>query len=81
MHKGEVFQGRHAENAPDIIVDPCDGFDMKAKLGPGPLFEQGPRNGMHTYENAMLLVGENLRQIAEADDIAQVGRRAARHVL
>ncbi|KPK65649.1 MAG: hypothetical protein AMK73_02345 [Planctomycetes bacterium SM23_32] len=81
MKKEELFEGPHADAAPDILVDPCDGYDLKAKLGAGHLFEKGPRTGMHTYENAMLLVGRNLSGIAAAGNIAEVGRLAAKHVL
>jgi predicted AlkP superfamily phosphohydrolase/phosphomutase len=81
MKREEVFHGPHLERAPDIVVDPCDGYDLKSKLGSGHLFEKGPRTGMHTYDDAMLLVGGNLRALAGAEDIAEVGRLAARHVL
>ncbi len=81
MKKEEVFTGPHADAAPDIIVDPCNGYDLKAKLGAGHLFEKGPRSGMHTYDDAMLLVGKDLSSIGDAGNIADVGRLAAKHVL
>jgi predicted AlkP superfamily phosphohydrolase/phosphomutase len=81
MKREEIFAGPHADAAPDILVDPCDGYDLKAKLEAGPMFEKGPRSGMHTYDNAMLLVGRELSGIAEADNIAEVGRRVARYIL
>jgi len=81
MKKEEVFKGPHLDAAPDIIVDPCNGYDLKAKLGAGHLFEKGPRSGMHTYDDAMLLVGRDVSSIAAADSIAEVGRLTAKHVL
>jgi predicted AlkP superfamily phosphohydrolase/phosphomutase len=81
MRKEEVFEGPQADSAPDIIIDPCDGYDLKAKLGVGHLFEKGPRSGMHTYEDAMLLTGRELRSIAGAQNIMEVGRRLADYVL
>ncbi len=81
MKKEEVFSGPCADAAPDIVIDPCDGYDLKAKLGAGHLFEKGPRTGMHTYADAMLLTGPNLKSIARAESITDVGRLAARHVL
>jgi predicted AlkP superfamily phosphohydrolase/phosphomutase len=81
MRKEEVFEGPHTEQAPDIVIDPCNGYDLKAKLGAGHMFEKGPRSGMHTYDDAMLLTGRNLRSIAAAEDIADVGRLVAKHVL
>lgn len=81
MKKEEVFSGPHADAAPDIIVDPCDGYDLKARLGAGHLFEKGPRSGMHTYEDAMLLTGSGLRAIQKAQNITDVGRLIAKRVL
>ncbi|MFO7958133.1 MAG: alkaline phosphatase family protein [Candidatus Brocadiia bacterium] len=81
MKKEEVFKGPHVDDAPDIIVDPCDGYDLKAKLGVGHLFEKGPRSGMHTYEDAMLLTGSGLRDVSKAETITEVGRLIAKRVL
>ncbi len=81
MKREEVFSGPYAEQGPDIIIDPCDGYDLKAKLGAGHMFEKGPRTGMHTYGDAMLLTGSNLRSISKAEDIAEVGARVAKYVL
>jgi len=81
MKKEEVFKGPHMDAAPDIIIDPCNGYDLKAKLGAGHIFEKGPRTGMHTYDDAMLLAGRDLSSIAAAEDIREVGRRLAKYVL
>ncbi len=81
MRKEEVFDGPFADDAPDIVIDPCNGYDLKAKLGAGHLFEKGPRSGMHTYDDAMLLTGRNLRGVARAGDISEVGRLVAKHAL
>ena len=81
MAKEEVFDGSHADDAPDIIIDPSNGYDLKARLGAGPLFEKGPRNGMHTYDDAMLLTGADLTSIARADSITDVGRLSAKYIL
>ncbi len=81
MKKEEVFEGPFLAQAPDIVVDPCDGYDLKAKLGVGHLFEKGPRTGMHTYEDAMLLTGGALEGISTAENITEVGRLIADRVL
>jgi predicted AlkP superfamily phosphohydrolase/phosphomutase len=54
--KGEdVFEGPHTEIAPDLVVIPADGFDLKASFGgDGDVFTTGPRNGMHKFDNACL---------------------------
>jgi len=81
MKKEEVFKGAHTDDAPDIIIDPSNGYDLKAKLGVGHLFEKGPRSGMHTYSDAMLLTGTGLRDVGKADSITEVGRLIAKRVL
>ncbi|MCD6416948.1 MAG: alkaline phosphatase family protein [Planctomycetes bacterium] len=81
MKKEEVFEGPYLDRAPDIIIDPCNGYDLKAKLGVGHLFEKGPRTGMHTYEDALLLTGARLRDISKARNIMEVGRFTADRIL
>jgi hypothetical protein len=36
---------------------------------------------MHTYEDAMLLTGRNLRDVGKAENITDVGRLVAKHAL
>jgi len=81
MKREEIFSGPHVDRAPDIVIDPCDGYDLKAKLGAGHLFEKGPRTGMHTYGDAMLLTGRDLVSISRAESIQDVGRLAAKFLL
>ena len=81
MRREEAFQGPYAHMGPDIIIDPNDGYDLKAKLGDGELFERGVLNGMHTYHDAMLLTSKGLAEVAQAEDVPQVGARLARHLL
>ncbi|MFA9516100.1 alkaline phosphatase family protein [Halopenitus sp. H-Gu1] len=51
----EAFEGDHTEIAPDLVVIPADGFDLKASFGSDKeVFSEGPRNGMHKFENACL---------------------------
>ncbi len=54
--KGEdAFSGSNTEIAPDLVVIPTDGFDLKAGFGgKDAVFTTGPRNGMHKFENACL---------------------------
>lgn len=81
MKKEEVFSGPCMDRAPDIVIDPCDGYDLKAKLGAGHLFEKGPRTGMHTFHDAMLLTGPDLVSISSAETITDVGRLTAKFLL
>jgi len=55
----EVFDGDHDEIAPDLVAIPNHGFDLKAGFSePGDVFRHGPRNGMHSFENATLVVDD-----------------------
>tara|TARA_A100001037_G_scaffold305549_1_gene346145 strand:- start:4808 stop:6151 length:1344 start_codon:yes stop_codon:yes gene_type:complete len=69
----DVFTGDHVGIAPDLVALPNDGFDLKAGFGEmEDVFGKGPRNGMHTFENALLIIdrpgmeieGSNLYNIA-----------------
>jgi len=54
LKKEDAVFGPYLDNAPDIIIDPHDGYDLKAGLKKSLIFETGPLSGMHTYYDAML---------------------------
>ena len=71
--KEDAFRGAHDEIAPDLVVIPNDGFDLKSGFrGGDAVFDTGPRNGMHSFENACLFVDDDGAKIEDADlyDIA-----------
>ena len=71
--KEEVFRGEHDDIAPDLVVVPNHGFDLKAGFkGHDDVFGVGPRNGMHSFDNACLFVDHEGTRITDADlyDIA-----------
>ena len=69
----EVFDGQETEIAPDLVIIPADGYDLKAgfteKDG---VFSTGPRNGMHKFENACLFSTDETLDLTDVDlfDIA-----------
>ncbi|SDJ62700.1 Predicted phosphohydrolase or phosphomutase, AlkP superfamily [Halovenus aranensis] len=68
----EVFDGPHTEIAPDVVVVPADGFDLKAGFDDGDeIFAKEARNGMHKFGNACLYSTADL-SLADVDlyDIA-----------
>ena len=79
MTRQEAFSGPHLERAPDIVIDPCNGYDLKARMGEGELFGRGVINGMHTYDDAMLLASKGLGGLAQAGSITEAGALLARH--
>ncbi|WP_181691690.1 alkaline phosphatase family protein [Natronomonas sp. LN261] len=71
--KEDAFRGEHDEIAPDLVVIPNDGFDLKSGFRGGEsVFDVGPRNGMHSFENACLFVDDADATVEDADlyDIA-----------
>ncbi|MFC7075635.1 alkaline phosphatase family protein [Haloarcula halophila] len=71
--KEDAFRGDHEDIAPDLVVVPNHGFDLKAGFkGSEDVFGVGPRNGMHSFDNATLLVEDDDARINDADlyDIA-----------
>ena len=66
-----AFDGDPQGSAPDLIAIPRDGYDLKAGFDTSaPIFDTGPRNGMHTFENATLIVDEPVSIPADPDLLA-----------
>ncbi len=72
--KEEAFSGPHDDIGPDLVTIPNDGFDLKSGFsGHDEVFDTGPRNGMHAFDEATLLIDDpDLTVPAETDllDIA-----------
>ncbi len=55
----DTFYGDHTDIAPDLVAIPEHGFDLKAGFkGHDAVFDTGPRNGMHSFDNATLIVDD-----------------------
>ena len=67
--KGEtVFDGDHDAIAPDLVVIPTDGFDLKSGFsGKDAVFTEGPRNGMHKFENSLLYATDPNLDLSDAN--------------
>ncbi len=57
--KDELYSGPNFEIAPDIVINPVDGYDPKGAFGKKTLSGKGPIVGMHTYDNAMLFAQDH----------------------
>jgi len=72
--KEDAFRGDHADIAPDLVVVPNHGFDLKSgfKGNKNPFVDFGARNGMHSFDNATLAIDDEDARIADVDlyDIA-----------
>ena len=64
-----MFRGDHDAIAPDLVVIPHEGFDLKSGFRPhDAVFDpDGPRTGMHTFENAALFIDHPDAKVEDAD--------------
>ncbi len=61
--KEDIYEGPWIDLAPDIVINPVDGYDPKGAFGKQALMGTSPVVGMHTYDNAMLFVeGKSIRE-------------------
>jgi len=68
VEREAAFRGDHVDIAPDLVAIPSNGFDLKAGFkGHDAVFDVGPRNGMHTFANATLLVDDPDADVAGSD--------------
>ncbi|MES3161935.1 MAG: alkaline phosphatase family protein [Halorubrum sp.] len=69
VERETAFRGDHDEIAPDLVAVPNPGFDLKAGFRPRDrIFDpDGPRTGMHTFENAGLFVDHPAATVEDAD--------------
>ena len=67
--KGEdAFNGDQTAIAPDLVVIPTDGYDLKAGFKQkADIFSKGPRNGMHKFENACLFSTSDELDLSDAN--------------
>jgi predicted AlkP superfamily phosphohydrolase/phosphomutase len=69
----KAFRGDHDDIAPDLVVIPNHGFDLKSGFkGGDDVFTTGPRNGMHSFDNACLFIDDEDATVSDSDlyDIA-----------
>ncbi|WP_255191866.1 alkaline phosphatase family protein [Natronobeatus ordinarius] len=73
VEKEDAFRGDHDEIAPDLVAIPAKGFDLKSGFkADSEVFDTGPRNGMHSFDDTALFVDDPDASIGDADllDIA-----------
>ena len=52
----ELYEGPHAVRAPDLVIEPENGFDLKASLTASDIFSVGHQTGMHTLHDAFVFI-------------------------
>ncbi len=58
FRKEEIYQGACSNQAPDIVLIPNKGFNLKASLKANELYEKSLFTGKHTQHDAFLLVNK-----------------------
>lgn len=75
MYKEEIYSGDNLRFAPDIIVHPKNGYDIKASLDGNSIFTHSALTGMHTYEDALILgVNVDVSNVKSIEQVYQVIR-------
>ncbi|MHC3439249.1 alkaline phosphatase family protein [Natrialbaceae archaeon A-gly3] len=68
VEKEDAFRGDHDDIAPDLVVIPNKGFDLKSGFKGGEtVFSTGPRNGMHSFDDTALFIDDPDASIDDAD--------------
>ncbi|AEH35504.1 alkaline phosphatase family protein [Halopiger xanaduensis] len=68
VEKEDAFRGDHDDIAPDLVAIPNKGFDLKSGFkGDAEIFDTGPRNGMHSFDNTSLYIDHPDATIGDAD--------------
>ncbi len=82
--KEETYEGPYLDQAPDLVLLPGKGFNFKASLKAGSLFEKGILSGKHTQKDAFLLVSDSSEDIvlnrpSVADVVGIMSRLREKH--
>ncbi|SFC48292.1 Predicted phosphohydrolase or phosphomutase, AlkP superfamily [Halobiforma haloterrestris] len=73
VEKEAAFRGDHDDIAPDLVAIPNPGFDLKSGFkADSDVFTDGPRNGMHSFDDTALFIDDPDASIGDVDllDIA-----------
>lgn len=52
----EIYHGKYLDRAPDIVIEPRHGYDLKGAVYHKTLFDKGIFRGMHTYDDAFVYI-------------------------
>lgn len=74
FRKEDIYHGNQVETAPDLVLLPNSGFNLRASLFKKDLFDKDLFAGKHTQEDAFLYVknGENLNIVPEEPSVEDV---------
>jgi predicted AlkP superfamily phosphohydrolase/phosphomutase len=71
FRREQIYRGEQLSAAADLFAIPHDGFDLKADVRKDTLVERSPLVGMHTYDDATLLIRgkKSIREGVEIVDL------------
>jgi predicted AlkP superfamily phosphohydrolase/phosphomutase len=59
IHKREqIYRGDYFNRAPDLVIEPKHGYDLKGAIYKGSLLSKGVFTGMHTYDDAFVYINK-----------------------
>ncbi|MBD3355154.1 hypothetical protein GF361_04165 [Candidatus Woesearchaeota archaeon] len=72
--KEEIYHGNYIKNAPDLVLEANEGFDLKSKLNREKIFEKGMFTGKHNPEGFLFVnADENkIPKIPCVEDILKI---------
>lgn len=71
--RDDIYSGKYLSNSPDIIAHPKNGYDLKGALDNKDIFTKSILNGMHTYDDAMLLgINCDVSNVESIDQVAGI---------
>jgi predicted AlkP superfamily phosphohydrolase/phosphomutase len=57
VHKREdIYRGKFFDKAPDLVIEPKPGYDLKGAFNKDTTFAKGNFSGMHTYDDAFVYI-------------------------
>ncbi|MEP9410510.1 MAG: alkaline phosphatase family protein [Candidatus Brocadia sp.] len=57
IHKREeIYDGKYFDRAPDLVIEPKRGYDLKGAICKEELMGKGVFSGMHTYDDAFVYI-------------------------
>ena len=60
IHKREeIYHGKYFDRAPDLVIEPKHGYDLKGAIYKEALLRKGNFSGMHTYDDAFVYINHN----------------------
>ncbi len=61
MEKEKLYKGRFIDDAPDFVCISNRGYDLKGNLRKETIFTKDVFQGMHTWDNAVLIAPDNIK--------------------